>query len=401
MHLSFFKSGLLSLAVAAVIASPTPGLLSNLLSNSKGFSLPTISNSAGGKATCISGNVAVKASASNTKLNLQSPANQYASTELFVEYFQATSGLASSSNGGKMTVSGTYNINAKLCYPTSSTANVSTIQFLIHGINFDKLYWDIPGQSYLDAAAAAGYATFSFDRLGTGLSDHPDPIQVVQSALQVEIAHQMIQSLRSGAIGGNAFQNVVGIGHSYGSIQSVGLAAQYPNDLDAIILQGFTLDTANLPATIATFNPTIASQNDPLRFGSLPSGYQVVNSAVSDQTAFMRYPQFSSSLFSSLNSKKQTFTLGDFFTLTGPVAPAAAFTGPVDIVNGQNDFIFCASDCGYPSDLGAQVLPALFPAAATGSTSYLVPGTGHGINAHTTTSQTYAQMLAFVKSAGL
>lgn len=392
-------AGLLGLS-AGVAATPVSGF--NFLTNSKGFSFPVLSSSAGGKAICISGNVAVKASASNTKLNLSNPANQYASTEIFVEYFQANSGLASSVNGGKATVSGTYNINAKLCYPVSSTtSNFSTIQFLIHGINFDKLYWDISGLSYLDAAAAAGYVTFSFDRLGTGASDHPDPIQVVQSALQVEIAHQLIQSLRSGAVGGVSFQSVVGIGHSYGSIQTVGLAAQYPKDLDAVILQGFTLDGSNIPSTIDAFNPTIAAQNEPLRFGLLPSGYQVVNSAVGDQTAFYRYPNFSPSTFTYLDSKKQTFSLGDFFTLTGPVASAKAFTGPVDIVNGQNDFIFCTSDCGYPSDLGAQVLPALFPAAAGGSTSYLVPGTGHGINAHTTAPQAYAQMLSFIKSNGL
>lgn len=402
---SFFPlaAGLLGLTtgIAATPVSTTtvPGF--NLYTQSKGFSSPILSSSAGGKAICVSGNVAVKASASNTKLNLSNPANQYASTEILVEYLQANSTLATSLNLGTATVSGTYNINAKLCYPVTSTiSNYTTVQFLIHGINFDKLYWDISGLSYLDAAAAAGYVTFSFDRLGTGASDHPDPIQIVQSALQVEIAHQLIQSLRSGAVGGSAFQRVVGIGHSYGSIQTVGLAAQYPKDLDAIILQGFTLDGSNIDATIDAFNPSIAAQNDPLRFGSLPSGYQVINSAVGDQTAFYRYPNFTPSTFSSLDSKKQTFTFGDIFTLSGPVAPATAFTGPVDIVNGQNDFIFCGSDCEYPSDLGAAVLPALFPAAGSGSTSYLVPGTGHGINAHTTAPQAYAQMLSFVKTAG-
>ncbi|TID16157.1 catalytic protein [Venturia nashicola] len=380
-----------------IIAAPASTF--NFSTNLKGFSQPVLSYSAGGKAVCISGNVAVKASASNTKLNLSNPGNQYTATEAFVEYFQTNSTLPSSVNIGTTTVSGTYNINSKLCYPKSNST-ASTIQFLIHGINFDKLYWDISGLSYLDAAAAAGHATFSFDRLGTGASDHPDPIQVVQSALQVEIAHQLIQSLRSGAVGGVSWQNIVGVGHSYGSIQSVGLAAQYPKDLDAIILQGFTLDGSSVPATIAAFNPTIASQNDPTRFGFLPSGYQVVNSAVGDQTAFYRYPNFLPSTFNYLDSKKQTFTLGDFLTLTGPVTAAASFTGPVQIVNGENDFIFCASNCGYPSDLGAAVLPALFPAAAAGSRSYLVPGTGHGINAHTTAPKAYAQMLSFIESAG-
>ena len=73
--------------------------------------------------------------------------------------------------------------------------------------------------SYVDAAADAGYATFSYDRLGVGASDHPDPIEVVQASLEVEVAHALIQALRDGVIGGNTFYKVVGIGHSLGSIQ--------------------------------------------------------------------------------------------------------------------------------------------------------------------------------------
>jgi pimeloyl-ACP methyl ester carboxylesterase len=356
----------------------------------------------GGNASCISGTVAVQASALNTHLNVLSPGDQYESTEVFTEYFQVNSSLAGSVLGSTNKVSGTYNINAKLCVPTTATttSNISTIQFLIHGINFDKIYWEIPSSSYIDAAASAGYTTFSYDRLGTGLSDHPDPIQVVQSALQIEIAHQMIQQLRSGAFCGKTFQNVVGVGHSYGSIQTVGLAVKYPQDLDALILQGFTINTSNLHAAIDAFNPSIASMNAPLRFGTLPAGYQVVNSPIGTQTTFYRYPNFDTSLFRSLDPLKQTFTLGEILTLTDPVAPATLYKGPVQVVNGENDFIFCSSDCKYPSDQGTNVLPALFPGAAAGSASYVAPGTGHAVNAHFSASTTFAKMLAFIKASG-
>jgi hypothetical protein len=168
-------------------------------------------------------------------------------------------------------------------------------------------------------------------------------------------------------------------------------------DLDAIVLQGYTTSTANFPATWAAFNPTIASQDSAARFGSLPNGYQIINSQVGDQIAFYRYPNYLPSVFTSLDSKKQTFSLGDFFTLTGPVAPATLFTGPVNVVNGQNDFIFCSSDCEFPSEHGKVALDSLFPAAASSSVSFVIPGTGHAINAHTTASQTYSQMLGFLK----
>jgi hypothetical protein len=102
-----------------------------------------------------------------------------------------------------------------------------------------------------------------------------------------------------------------------------------------------------------------------------------------------------------LDAQRQTFSLGDFFTLTEPVVPATSYTGPVDIVNGQNDFIFCASDCDYPSDQGKIVLDTLFPVAASSSASFMIPGTGHAINAHTTAPRAFSQMLDFVKLNGL
>jgi hypothetical protein len=102
-----------------------------------------------------------------------------------------------------------------------------------------------------------------------------------------------------------------------------------------------------------------------------------------------------------LNAQKQTFSLGDFFTLAEPIVPATSYTGSVDVVNGQNDFIFCSSDCGYPRDQGKIVLDTLFPAAAPNSVSFMVPGTGHAINAHTTAPRTFSQMLDFVKGSGL
>jgi hypothetical protein len=220
---------LLILALCFPAASKPLDIIPSLFGNSNGFILPVISQSTGGKATCVSGHVSVEVSAANVRLNLANPVGQSASTEIFVEYFQPTSNLANRTLGGETVVSGKYNINAKLCLPTAlPPTSVQTVQFLIHGINFDKGYWEIPGSSYLDAAAAAGYATFSYDRLGVGASDHPDPIQVVQSAVQVEIAHKLIQGLRSGIIGKKAFTKVVGVGHSYGSIQTIGLAAQYP-----------------------------------------------------------------------------------------------------------------------------------------------------------------------------
>ena len=118
-----------------------------------------------------------------------------------------------------------------------------------------------------------------------GGSDHPDPIQVFQAFLQVEIAHKLISIVWDWKLAGQTFEHVIGFGHSFGSIKSAGVVYRYPKDFDAVVLPGFSLSSSN-------FNSAIASQNQPAKFGCLPNGYLVVDSAISNQFAFFRYPNF-------------------------------------------------------------------------------------------------------------
>ena len=90
--------------------------------------------------------------------------------------------------GGNRLVEGKYGIGGNLCVPkdTAKLTAVQTIEILTHGVGLEKSYWDI----------APGYATFAYDRLGVGQSDHPDPIQVVQAFIEVEIIHGLAQLFR-------------------------------------------------------------------------------------------------------------------------------------------------------------------------------------------------------------
>lgn len=101
-------------------------------------------------------------------------------------------------------------------------------------------------------------------------------------------------------------------------------------------------------------------------------------------------------MFDTFVKNKDTQTIGELFTLGSVVAQNPQFTGPVDVVVGEADFIFCGSDCHVPNDHSAEVQPALYPNAAKGSQSYLVPNSGHNINAHYSAGQAYQQMLKFL-----
>ena len=138
----------------------------------------------------------------------------------------------------------------------------------------DHTYWDFaPGYSYVDAAAEAGYATFSYDRLGTGLSDHPDPLQVVQVGIEVQILHELVQLLREGCIGNTSFKNFVGVGHSVGSAVTQGITTQFPKDFDAVILTGTSATLNTFASDVGSQALSIASTDPSGRFANLQSGY--------------------------------------------------------------------------------------------------------------------------------
>jgi len=98
-----------------------------------------------------------------------------------------------------------------------------TVQLLTHGIGFDRSYWDLPfnGYNYSYTAIAAdkyGYATFSWDRLGIGMSSHDDPVQKIQAWLEVDGLRALTEGLRQGSIQGvPKFDKVLHVGHSFGS----------------------------------------------------------------------------------------------------------------------------------------------------------------------------------------
>ena len=51
------------------------------------------------------------------------------------------------------------------------------------------------------------------------------------------------EMLRNGEIGGTKFSKIVGVGHSYGSIQVQAITATQPSALDSALLTGFSMNT--------------------------------------------------------------------------------------------------------------------------------------------------------------
>ncbi len=275
----------------------------------------------------------------------------------------------------------------------------------ITGNQFPQLYYyalaDISSYSYVDTAAENGYTTFSYDRLGTGMSEHPDPIQVVQSQLEVSIVHSLTQSLRAGDFSSIKFDHVVGVGHSFGSVLSLGQTVQFPKDLDAVVLTGFSTSTTAVSSFLAGLNAAIARENQPSRFPNLNNGYIISDTQISNQFDFFRLLNYPSANLVLAEATKQTLTFGELFTLGQVGGPATAFTGPVDVVDGENDWPFCQGNCNVPTDQAAAVKAILYPAASAGSQSYIAKGAGHALNMHYSATAAFQQIQSFVKTNGL
>lgn len=395
---------LIALAGISAAAAQTPGgaIPAGLTApNTAGFLNPTIQPSRGGGAICVSGNVTVNASTSkNLRFNLQAPMNESQVAGLWIDYITSGSPFAETLMAGTQNVSGSYNISSTLCMPANGT-NDTTVQFLTHGVGFDRYYWDFaPGYSYVDVAASNGYATFFYDRLGVGASSKPDGINVVQAPLQVVIANNLIGMLRNGTFAGTAFRSVVGTGHSYGSVITEAVTANYPTSLDAAVLTGFSTNSTALPIFIAALNLDIASVNQPYRFANLNNTYLVSSTAVSNQWAFFRSPGFDPSILNLAEGTKGTVTIGELLSMSAAGGPAMNFTGPITVVNGVEDLPFCTGNCSYPTDLAAAVRGTLYPMAKNTSSSYLAPTCGHGLNLHYAAGAAYDFIQDFVRSEG-
>jgi pimeloyl-ACP methyl ester carboxylesterase len=118
-----------------------------------------------------------------------------------------------------------------------------TLLLAVHGATYNHKYWDVPainGHEYSFARymAEQKYAVLAIDQLGAGESTRPADGDLLTLDQTTSAIHQVITQLRSGAGGvGYAFQRVVTVGHSLGSMNAVYEQGTY-HDADALVTTG-------------------------------------------------------------------------------------------------------------------------------------------------------------------
>lgn len=350
------------------------------------------------------------------KIGYNSGLNQSQITELFVNY---TTGLVRNDTApfmdtyikGTKQVTQSFKISGVYCKPKQGNTS-DTLQVLVHGIGFDGNYWNFQSSelgvkeadySYAYAAAAKGYATFRYDRLGTGSSERPkDGYNVVQGPTEVGVLTSVADMVKNtNKIGGKKWAKTVLVGHSYGSVQSNALSQSRPDLVDGLVLTGFSAYTMGLPFYLVSTVYTQAKTVFPSRLGDAPDSWLVTGTQYSGQQNFA-YPYYVSDGANKLQRQtEQPVTQGSLFTIGALAGPAKSFTGPVQVVTPDKDFIFAlSSGIQNGKNLAVEAAKMLYPASKN-ATGYVPANTGHGINFHQTAKGIYREMLAFLQANDL
>lgn len=292
-----------------------------------------------------------------------------------------------------------YRIYGQLCLPASGPSN--TIQVLIPGATYGHVYWDFPYQpeiySYVRAMNAAGYSTFNIDRLGTGLSSHPDlSLLDVTMYTDAYVVHEIVQDLRAGLIGNQSFARVILVGHSLGS-GVVWIEAGTYHDLDGVIVTGLT-HTLNLTGEtriLASFYP---ADLDP-QFAGAGYGLGYLTTEPGTRAGDFYYsPDADPNVIATDEATKVTATDGQATTFAPLLIDgiSAQITVPVLLVVGQEDSIVCgllATNCSSVAAVLQAEASYYSPQAQLHVA--VIPNSGHDLTLHKSASLYFAATIAW------
>lgn len=302
------------------------------------FTLPTLLAGFAATATarqCHNLTVPLCLSARNAVFDLEAPVTNVDVADFVLDLAQPGHNLTDELLTGYATVSGTYSIAATYCEPDAGPGKA--LQVLTHGIGFDRSYWDFSlnsyNYSYVNQALGRGYSTFTYDRLGIGQSQHGEPVNEIQSSLEVAALTTLSQMLRDNTVSGVAkYEKIVHAGHSYGSIQTYGLANQHPELTDAVILQGFSQNSSFLPYFELGGNFVQANLNEAL--AAYPDGYLAAGDENGVQINFFAPGDFDPAVLAAAFATGEPVTVGELLTIAAPASAVNAYTGPVLVVTG-------------------------------------------------------------------
>jgi pimeloyl-ACP methyl ester carboxylesterase len=244
------------------------------------------------------------------------------------------------------------------------------LQVLVHGGTYNHKYWDIPainGNSYSYARFMAenGYALLAIDQLGDGESSKPDGDFVTLNETASSIHQVLVQMRGVNNPLGYAFQQIVLVGHSFGSINSILVQGVY-HDADALVVTALGHVPHQLPIPSELISALAQFPYFPLPAWARSALFYFADAA---DPAVIDYDNLN---LADLLTRGQLFTT--FAAVFNPAADhVGSVTGPVLVQLGEHDALWPSLYAGGE---------AAYWTNASSVTVQSLPAVGHSFNAH-------------------
>lgn len=292
----------------------------------------------------------------------------------------------------------TYTVTGHITGPASALSGADTKGTLyLHGLEVGEWFWRLPaaGAGYSETMAGLGHVSVTIDRLGYNTSGHPKGLSTCVGG-HADVAHQIVQQLRSGSYPGTVhpkFTKVGLAGHSLGGAITEIEAASF-KDVDAAAVLSYA-DLAPTPSVLAgslTWAPKCV-------LGGVPSdgvpGFAYLTSSVADYKKNFLANTPAAALPTATASRELN-PCGDFMSIL-PAIPLNALTinlikVPVLVMSGTKDLVF------DPVRVGLQGKLYL---SSPKVTTKMVTGATHGITLEPTKVEIVSTMDAWLTENGL
>jgi pimeloyl-ACP methyl ester carboxylesterase len=274
------------------------------------------------------------------------------------------------------------------------------LQILLHGAGYDHRYWDWPldreTYSYVEYCRRTGHATLAIDRVGSGASSRP-PGRLNSVHSQADALHQIVTAARDGGLAGTAFDRVVLVGHSFGSILA-GAEAGGHRDVDAVVFTGHLgIDSGardNDPRSAVLFHDVTEDPAVAHLCGLVDDGYLTVRPEARIPTFYVT--EHTDPRVLDLDEKiKGVMTVGELSDMGTAADAWDLIDVPVLALVGENDVMM------FDHDLETDTYQAVnrVKGKAPGHFSFqVVPATGHNINLHRNAPTSYELILHWLAS---
>ena len=197
----------------------------------------------------------------------------------------------------------------------------------------------------------------------------------------METIHAVIKQVKSGNTVIPTSGTYIFVGHASGSSLGASLVQTYPDDVDAVVLTGYSSGSSTNTSLTLAQEYAPAAISDPKRFGNLSYGYLLGNSLAARTATLYYQGHYDPNISLSDYSSRGVQALGERFSMGPRTEPA--FKAKVLVVTGANDQVVCGAT---PARQCSLVPDAVMNVNTTFSSStgfeYYIPQTGRNVNWH-------------------